>query len=126
MTVMHESVTRSAPSGRPRRHGWDRFLLIECTVFHGLCALVLAASGRWAWTAAFLVGAIAAAVLLRRVTAWAQLTAWYVVFPLGIAWGAALVLGITDSAVSTLGVVAWPFLYLPWAVVAVRLALGKV
>jgi hypothetical protein len=120
------SVAQLVPAPSPDRpHGLDRFLLAECAIFHLLCAVVLAATGRWAWALVFAAAGAGAGVLLRYVTAATQLLAWYVIFPLGLIWGTALVLGIGDSAVSTLGTIAWPFLYLPWSVVAVRLALGK-
>jgi hypothetical protein len=105
--------------------GWPRFLLIECVVFHAACAVLLAAAAEWGWAVAFAAGAVGAGLLLWRITAATQLVAWYVVFPVGFAWIGTLVYGTVDAAPTTLGLVAWPALYIPWGVVAVRIALGK-
>lgn len=120
MTMEHRQPVAAPPST-----GWERFLLAEAVVFHALCALALAGGAQWSWAVAFAVAAAAAGLLLRHVTAATQIVTWYVIFPLGVAWGVTLAYGVGDSAASTLGVVAWPFLYLPWVVVAVRLALGR-
>jgi hypothetical protein len=109
----------------PAVSGWPRFLLIECVVFHAVCALLLAAATEWAWAVGFAVAAAGAGLLLWRITAVTQLAAWYAVFPVGLAWAGAFAYGTADAAPTTLGLVAWPALYLPWAVVAWRIALGK-
>jgi hypothetical protein len=105
--------------------GWPRFLLIECVLFHAVCALPLAAATEWMWAVGFIAAAGSAGLLLLHITVLTQLAAWYAVFPVGFAWAGVFAYGTVDAAPTTLGLVVWPALYLPWAVVAVRIALGK-
>lgn len=122
--------------------GWERFLVASCALFHGLLAFTLAfapyeqiynagtapvydIASRYVWAALFSVAAVAAVFLLHRQTAPRQFVTWFTVLPLGAAWWLAFVLAVLNGRGSALGVVVWAVLYGIWAVVAIRIALGK-
>lgn len=121
---------------------WQRFLIQWCAAFHLLVAFTLAfapynqifnagtapvfeIASRYVWAGLFLVAGIAAVVLLHRRTTAVQLLTWFTVLPLGGAWLTAFALAVLNGRGSAIGVVVWPFLYGPWALAAVRMALGK-
>lgn len=127
---------------RLRRFEWDRALLGWCSAFHLLMAVTLAAApedqilnagtapifdlaSRYFWAGAFLIAGGAAALMLGRMSTWTELLTWFTVIPLGFAWAGTFLLAVVDGRGSAIGVIVWPFLYIPWAVVAIRLALGK-
>jgi hypothetical protein len=121
---------------------WQRFLVAWCAAFHLLIAFTLALApyqqiynagtapvyliaSRYVWAALFLVAGLFSLLLLRRQTALVQCLTWFTVLPLGGTWLTAFVLAVYAGRGSAIGVVVWPFLYLPWAVAGVRIALGK-
>lgn len=121
---------------------WQRFLVGWCSAFHLLIAFTLACApyeqiynagtapvyqiaNRYVWAFLFLLAGVLSAVLLRRPTTPVQLATWFTVLPLGGAWLTAFVLAVLDGRGSAIGVVVWPFLYGPFALAGVRLALGK-
>lgn len=125
-----------------RRFEWARFLLALCVVFHLWMAVTVAfaperqvitqgtaqvfeLAPRGFWAFAYLVAAIGATALMARVTPITQLVTWLTVFPLASTWIGAFTLAVLKGEGSAIGVIVWPVLYLPWAVVAIRLALGK-
>jgi hypothetical protein len=125
-----------------RRFEWDRFLLGWCAAFHLLIAVTLALApqeqivnagtqpvydiaSRYVWAGLFLLAGSAATLLLRWQTTLVQCLTWFTVLPLGGAWLTAFALAVFDGRGSAIGVVVWPFLYLPWAVAGLRIALGK-
>jgi len=121
---------------------WQRFLVAWCAAFHLLVAFTLAfapyqqiynagtapvyeIASRYVWAALFLVAGLFSLFLLRRQTALVQCLTWFTVLPLGGAWLTAFVLAVSAGRGSAIGVVVWPFLYAPWAVAGLRIALGK-
>lgn len=122
--------------------GWDRFLIAWCAVFHAAMALPLTfapaqqiinagtqpvfdLASRYVWAAIFLgAGLLAAAALYWRNLS-VQFATWLAVFGAGGVWLTAFTLAVLNDEGSAIGVTVWPFLYGPWAVAAVRMALGK-
>jgi len=121
---------------------WQRFLVGWAAAFHLLVAVTLALApyeqiynagtapvydiaSRYVWAALFFVAGSAAVFLLRRQTALVQCLTWFTVLPLGGAWLTAFSLAVIDGRGSAIGVVVWPFLYAPWALAGIRIALGK-
>jgi len=122
--------------------GWDRFLVAWCAAFHIAMAAPLAfapkaqivnagtqpvfeIASRHVWAGIFLAAGLLAAAVLYDPPKWCQLGAWLVVFGVGGAWLTAFILAVLNDKGSAIGVTVWPFLYGPWAVAAVRMALGK-
>ncbi len=122
--------------------GWDRFLVAWCAAFHAAMAVPLAfaparqivtagtlpvfeLADRLVWAGIFLAAGLLAAAALRWQTAPVQLLTWLVVFGVGGAWLTAFVLAVLNGRGSAIGVTVWPFLYVPWGVAGVRIALGK-
>lgn len=120
--------------------GWDRFLVGWCALFHLAMAAPLAfapveqiinagtqpvfdLAGRYVWALVFLTAGVLAAAALRWPSL--QLAAWLTVFGVGGLWLTAFALAVLNDRGSAIGVTVWPFLYGPWAVAAVRMALGK-
>ena len=127
---------------RLRAFDWERFTLSTCTVFHALLgftllaapleqvynagtAPVFALASRFAWGALSLAAGLATGLLLRYRASIMQFVAWLLVFPLGAVWLIAFVLAVLQGHGSAISIVVWPVLYLPWAVLAVRLGLRK-
>jgi hypothetical protein len=125
-----------------RRFEWDRYMLGWCAAFHLLMAVTLAFApadqivnagtapifalgSRWFWAGAFLVAGLSATAMLWRMRVWSELLTWFTVIPLGFAWAGTFLMAVVDGRGSAIGLIVWPFLYVPWAVVAIRLALGK-
>lgn len=125
-----------------RRFQWDRFLVGWCAAFHLATALPLAfapsgqiinagtapvfeLASRYVWAFAFLAAGLLAASLLRWQTAPVQFVTWSTVLPLGAIWLTAFALAVLNGEGSAIGLTVWPFLYGPWSIAAVRLALGK-
>lgn len=127
---------------RLRRFDWDRFLLGWCAAFHLLTAVTLAIfprdqvltegtrpvlelASRYVWAVVFAAAGVAVAWLLRPRRRAARIPVWAAVLGLGGMWLTAFFLAVLDGRGSALGVVVWPFLYGPWAIVAVRSSSGK-
>jgi hypothetical protein len=125
-----------------RRFNWERFLVGWCAAFHVATAVPLAfapieqilnagtrpvfdMASRYVWAALFLVAALLSAYLLRNQSTVVQVATWLTVMPLGGLWLTAFALAVIDGRGSAIGLTVWPFLYGPWAVAGVRLALGK-
>lgn len=125
-----------------RRFEWDRFLVTWCAAFHIAIAVplafapedqilnagtrpVLELASRYVWAAAFLMAGVLTLFLLRRRTAPMQFLTWFTVLPLGGIWLTAFALAVLNGQGSAIGLTVWPFLYGPWAVAGVRMALGK-
>ena len=142
-TVEEQQVARTVVRWWQRiQFDWQRFLIGWAGCFHLLIAFTLAMApyeqiynagtapvyeiaSRYVWAGLFLVAGIMAIVLLTRRTTLVQLATWFTVLPLGGAWLTAFALAVLDDRGSAIGVVVWPFLYGPWALCAVRMALGK-
>ena len=125
-----------------RRFEWARFLLALCVLFHLWMAAAIAfapdrqiitegtarvfeLAPRGFWAVCYLLAALGALALMVRVTAATQLLTWFTVFPLASTWVGAFTLAVLEGGGSAIGLIVWPAVYLPWAVVAIRLALGK-
>ena len=125
-----------------RRFEWDRFLVAWCAGFHLLIAFTLTfapyeqifnagtrpvfqIASRYVWAGIFLTAGLLALSLLRWRTTPVQILTWFVVLPLGGTWLTAFALAVLNGQGSAIGVVVWPFLYGPWAVAGIRIALGK-
>lgn len=138
----HRQEHERPPFEEPRRFDWPRFLLGWCVLFHAATALTLATApwhqlltqgtapvfelaSRYVWAAAFAAAAALSGALLHRPRPVLQALTWLTVMFLGGVWLTAFSLAVWDGAGSALGVVVWPFLYGPWAVVAMRLGLGR-
>lgn len=121
---------------------WQRFLVGWAGAFHLLIAFTLTfapyeqiynagtapvyeIAPRYVWAALFLLAGLFALLLLRRQTTLMQCLTWFTVLPLGGAWLTAFVLAVIAGRGSAIGVVVWPFLYVPWALAGLRIALGK-
>lgn len=122
--------------------GWDRFLIAWCAAFHLAMAAPLAfapemqiisagtqpvfeIASRYVWAGIFLTAGLLAVTVLYWQTAPVQLITWMAVFGVGGVWLMAFILAVLNDRGSAIGVTVWPFLYGPWAVAAVRMALGK-
>lgn len=133
---------RSDAGEAPRRWSWDQFLLAWCSAFHLLVGFTLAAAplgqvltegtrpvlelaSRYVWAAVFTLVGLAVACLRQRVPPVLRIPIWALTLGLGAVWLTAFSLAVLDDRGSALGVVVWPFLYGPWAVLAVRHSLGK-
>lgn len=131
-------------SAQPVLHRWDwhAFLVGWCAAFHGLVAVTLflapwpqiynagtapvfALASRYVWASLYLAAGAAATMQLRSPMGRWQFATWLTVFPLGATWLTAFTLAVLQGSGSALSIVVWPFLYGPWAVVAVRVGLGK-
>ncbi len=127
---------------RWRRFEWDKFLIGWCAVFHLATALPLAfaprgqivtagtapvfeIASRYVWAGLFLAAGLLCMALLYRQTALVQFLTWFTVLPLGGVWLTAFALAVADGRGNAIGLTVWPFLYGPWAIAAVRMALGK-
>jgi hypothetical protein len=125
-----------------RRFNWDRFLVGWCAAFHVGMFLPLAfaplsqilnagtapvfdLAPRYVWAVAFLAAGLLAASLLHWQAAPMQFLTWFTVLPLGGVWLTAFALAVLNGEGSAIGVTVWPFLYGPWAIAGVRIALGK-
>lgn len=121
---------------------WERFTVSTCAGFHGLLGFTLLAApieqvynagtqpvfalaSRYLWAVLFLAAGVAAGMLLHYRRPFHQFIAWMLVFPLGAVWLTAFTLAVLQGHGSALSIVVWPALYLPWAVLAVRLGLRK-
>lgn len=124
------------------KFNWERFLVGWCALFHVATAVPLALApadqivnagtrpvfemaSRYVWAALFLLAGLLAASLLHWRTPLMQLLAWFTVLPLGGVWLTAFALAVSKGEGSAIGLTVWPFLYGPWAVAGVRIALGK-
>ena len=122
--------------------GWDRFLVAWCAAFHLAMAAPLAfapkaqivnagtapvfdIASRNVWAVIFLTAGLLAVAALHWQTAPVQLLTWLIVFGVGGAWLTAFSLAVLNDRGSAIGVTVWPFLYGPWAVAGIRMALGK-
>ena len=125
-----------------RRFEWDRFLVAWCAGFHLLIAFTLTLApyeqifnagtrpvfqiaSRYVWAGIFAAAGLLALSLLRWRPPPVQILTWFVVLPLGGTWLTAFSLAVLDGQGSAIGVVVWPFLYGPWALAGIRIALGK-
>lgn len=121
---------------------WQRFLTGLCAAFHLGVAVPLALApieqilnagtapvfdlaNRYVWAVAFLIAGAAATALLRWQTPLVQCLTWFTVLPLGGTWLTAFALAVISGRGSAIGVVVWSTLYGLFAVVALRIALGK-
>lgn len=124
------------------RFNWDRFLVGWCAAFHLAMSVPLALApvsqiinagtepvfdlaSRYVWAALFLAAGLLAVSVLHRPTPLMQFLTWITVLPLGGIWLTAFVLAVRAGEGSAVAVTVWPFLYGPWAVAGVRIALGK-
>jgi hypothetical protein len=122
--------------------GWDRFLVAWCSLFHLAAAWVLATApyklvwtegtapvlelaSRYVWAVDFAAAGLLSWALLRTSRALVQMACWFVVMVTGGLWVTAFSLAVLRGEGSALGIVVWPFLYGPWAIVAVRVGLGR-
>jgi len=122
--------------------GWDRFLVGWCALFHIALAAPLAfaparqiinagtepvfeIASRQVWSTIFLAAGLLTIAALHWQTAPVQFITWLTVFGVGGAWLTAFTLAVLDDRGSAIGVTVWPFLYGPWAVAGIRMALGK-
>lgn len=122
--------------------GWDRFLIAWCAGFHIIAGFVLTGApyelvltegtkpvldlaSRHVWAGIFIAAGLLCAGLLHRPWPVVQMAAWFVVLVTGGMWLTAFALAVWRGEGSALGVVVWPFLYGPWAIVAIRVGLGK-
>lgn len=125
-----------------RRFNWERFLVGWCAAFHLGMAVPLAFAPEWqivnagtapvfdlasryVWAALFLAAGVLCLFLLRWQTAPVQFLTWFTVLTVGGVWLTAFILAVVDGRGSAIGVTVWPFLYGPWALAGVRIALGK-
>lgn len=122
--------------------GWDRVLVGASVLFHGLLASAMAfapynqiynagtapvyeIASRYVWALAFTVAAVASALLVLRQTMSRLVITWFTVLPLGGLWWTAFVVAVANGRGSAIGVAVWLVLYGIWAIVALRMALGK-
>lgn len=125
-----------------RRFNWERFLISWCAAFHVATAIPLAfapldqilnagtrpvfeIASRYVWAVLFLAAGVLSVLLVRVQTTPVQLLTWLTVLPLGGIWLTAFALAVLDGKGSAIGLTVWPFLYGPWAVAGIRVALGK-
>lgn len=122
--------------------GWEWFLVAWCATFHVAMAVPLAVApveqivnagtqpvfdlaSRYVWAVIFLTAGLLTGLVLHRQTAPLQLITWVTIFGIGGAWLTAFAVAVLNDRGSAIGVTVWPFLYGPWAVAGIRMALGK-
>lgn len=122
--------------------GWERVLVGASVVFHALIALAMAAApynqiynagtapvyeiaSRYVWAAVFAIAAVTSVLLVARQTMLRMVVTWFTVLPLGGLWWTAFVVAVRNGRGSAIGVAVWLVLYGLWAIVAMRMALGK-
>ena len=122
--------------------GWERLLVGWAAAFHLALSIPLAfapldqilnegtrpvfeIASRYVWAAVFLITGLLIVSVLHWQNALVQWLTWVVVALVGGIWLTAFAVAVLNDRGSAIGVTVWPFLYLPWFVAAVRLALGK-
>ena len=142
MTLLHRREAQSQPS-LWSRFDWQRFLIFWCAVFHAAVAFTLACAPYWQilnagtapvfalasrylWALLFAVAAASAvAMLLTNYRPGLQMLTWLTVFPLGGTWLVAFTLAVLQGHGSALSVIVWPVIYIPFALAAIRIGLGR-
>lgn len=127
---------------RRLRFDWSQFLLAWCAAFHLITAITLALApydqilsqgtrpvldiaSRYVWAVAFAAVGLSITYLWRPRGRTVSKLIWVAALFLGGMWLTAFALAVFNGEGNAIGVVVWPFLYGPWAVVAVRRSLGK-
>ncbi len=141
-TDQQESLLHVASLYSRNWPGWERVLLLASVVFHGLIASAMAfapynqiynagtapvydIASRYVWAVMFAIAAATSLLLAIRQTMPRQIVTWFTVLPLGGLWWTAFVLAVSKGRGSAIGVVVWMVVYGLWAIVALRMALGK-
>lgn len=143
MALLHRRETDVPQPSLWSRFDWQRFLVGWAGLFHAAVAFTLAGAPYWqilnagtapvfalasryVWALLFAVAAASAvSMLLTNYRPALQMLTWLTVFPLGGTWLVAFALAVLQGHGSALSVIVWPVIYIPFALAAIRIGLGR-